>query len=123
MLAFKLYWNLEWPIHWRLGGAEGISYARDVTNLEQRNMDKNGYRESNLMNYLDVSLDLNLGDLFNTNAIRDLWFGYSPHHRSSIFETSSAFGRIRGGRATTIRCICSTAGRHERPVWVMGSGL
>ena len=97
VLAFKLYWNLEWPIRWRLGGAEGISYARDVTNLEQREMDKKGYRESNLMNYLDVSLDLNLGDLFNTNAMRDLWFGYSLHHRSSIFETSSAFGRIRGG--------------------------
>ena len=97
VLAFKLYWNLEWPIRWRLGGAEGISYARDVTNLEQRNMDQKGYRESNLMNYLDVSIDLNLGDLFNANSMRDLWFGYSLHHRSSIFETSSAFGRIKGG--------------------------
>ncbi len=29
--------------------------------------------------------------------LRDLWFGYSLHHRSSIFETSSAFGRIKGG--------------------------
>ena len=97
VLAFKLYWNLEWPIRWRLGGAEGISYAKDVTNLEQRNMDQKGYRESNLMNYLDVSIDLNLGDLFNANSMRDLWFGYSLHHRSSIFETSSAFGRIKGG--------------------------
>ena len=97
VLAFKLYWNLEWPIRWRLGGAEGISYVREVTNLEQRNMDQKGYRESNLMNYLDVSIDLNVGDLFNADSVRDLWFGYSLHHRSSIFETSSAFGRIKGG--------------------------
>jgi outer membrane protein len=97
VLAFKLYWNLEWPIRWRLGGAEGISYVKDITNLEQREMDNKGYRPSNLMNYLDVSIDLNLGDLFNAHAVRDLWFGYSLHHRSSIFETSSAFGRIKGG--------------------------
>ncbi len=97
VLAFKLYWNLEWPIRWRLGGAEGISYVRDITNLEQREMDNKGYRASNLMNYLDVSIDLNVGDLFNAQSVRDLWFGYSLHHRSSIFETSSAFGRIKGG--------------------------
>ena len=40
---------------------------------------------------------MDLGDPFNANALRDLWFGYSLHHRSSSFETSSAFGRIRGG--------------------------
>ena len=97
VLALKFYWNLEWPIRWRLGGAEGVSYVKDVTNLEQREMDNKGYRASNLMNFLDVSIDLNVGDLFNAASVRDLWFGYSLHHRSSIFETSSAFGRIRGG--------------------------
>jgi outer membrane protein len=97
VLALKLYWNLKWPIQWRLGGAEGVSYVKDITNLEQRSMDRKGYRPSNLMNYLDVSIDLNIGDLFNANSMRDLWFGYSLHHRSSIFETSSAFGRISGG--------------------------
>ena len=45
----------------------------------------------------DVSIDLNVGDLFRADSVRNLWFGYSLHHRSSIFETSSAFGRIRGG--------------------------
>lgn len=97
VLAFKLYWNLEWPIRWRLGAAEGISYVKDITNLEQREMDSKGYRASNLMNYLDISVDLNIGDLFRADVMRDLWFGYSLHHRSSIFETSSAFGRIKGG--------------------------
>jgi outer membrane protein len=97
VLALKLYWNLEWPIRWRLGGAEGVSYAKDVPNMEQREMDNKGYRASNLLNFIDVSIDLNVGDLFNANSMRDLWFGYSLHHRSAIFETSSAFGRIKGG--------------------------
>jgi outer membrane protein len=97
ILAMKLFWNIKWPIQWRLGAAEGVSYVKDVTNMEQREMDNNGYRASNAMNFIDVSIDLNIGDLFNATAMRDLWFGYSLHHRSSIFETSSAFGRIKGG--------------------------
>ena len=65
--------------------------------MEQREMDKKGYRSSNLLNFIDLSIDLNVGDLFNANSMRELWFGYSLHHRSAIFETSSAFGRIKGG--------------------------
>ena len=97
VLALKLFWNIKWPIEWRLGAAEGISYAREITNIEQREMDNKGYRASNLLNFIDVSIDFNVGDLFNSRPLRNLWFGYSLHHRSAIFETSSAFGRIKGG--------------------------
>lgn len=97
VLAMKFYYNIKWPIHWRLGFAEGISYAREITNLEQREMDHKEYRASNLLNFIDISIDCNLGDLFKVNAMRTLWLGYSLHHRSAIFETSSAFGRIKGG--------------------------
>jgi outer membrane protein len=97
VLALKLYWNIKWPIDWRLGAAEGISYVKEITNLEQREMDNKGYRASNLLNFIDVSIDLSVGDLFGANKLRDLWLGYSLHHRSAIFETSSAFGRIKGG--------------------------
>ena len=31
------------------------------------------------------------------NDMNDWYFGIGIHHRSSIFESSSAFGRIRGG--------------------------
>ena len=40
---------------------------------------------------------MNLGDIFRSEALQNLWVGYSIHHRSGIFQTSSAFGRIRGG--------------------------
>ncbi len=97
ILGIKAYYNIKWPVHWRLGFAEGISYIETVSNLEQREMDRKGYRSSNLMNYLDFTADFNLGDTFNAQSINDLYFGIGVHHRSSIFETSSAFGRIKGG--------------------------
>lgn len=97
VLGIKAYYNIHWPIHWRFGFAEGISYIQNVSNIEQREMDRKGYRSSNLMNYLDFTIDFSLGDAFNTVAINDLYFGVGIHHRSSIFESSSAFGRIKGG--------------------------
>lgn len=97
VLGIKAYYNFNWPVHWRIGAAEGISYIEVVSNIEQREMDRKGYRSSNLMNYLDFTADFSLGDTFGARSIDDLYFGIGVHHRSSIFESSSAFGRIKGG--------------------------
>lgn len=97
VLGIKAYFNIKWPVLWRIGLAEGISYIETVSDLEQREMDRKGYRSSNLMNYLDITADLSLGDTFGVKSMNDLFFGVGIHHRSSIFESSSAFGRIKGG--------------------------
>ncbi|WP_229360264.1 MipA/OmpV family protein [Ferrimonas sediminicola] len=97
VLAIKAYYTLNWPLRWRIGVAEGLSYISRPTYIERTELEEKGYRPSKLMNYLDFSLDLNLGDLFQSAALERVWFGWSIHHRSSIFETSSAFGRIKGG--------------------------
>ncbi len=97
VLGIKLYYNINWPVRWRIGLAEGLSYIETASNIEQREMDKKGYRASELMNYLDITLDFSLGDTFGVNSMNDLYFGVGVHHRSSIFETSSSFGRIKGG--------------------------
>ena len=97
VLGIKAYYTINWPVDWRLGFAEGLSYIETVSNIEQREMDRKGYRSSNLMNYLDFTLDFSLGDTFGVSSINDLYFGVGIHHRSSIFETSSSFGRIKGG--------------------------
>lgn len=60
-------------------------------------MDEKGYLPSNLMNYLDFSLDINIGDLFRQEHLTGLYFGYAIHHRSAIFGSASQFGRISGG--------------------------
>ncbi|MCJ7556520.1 MAG: MipA/OmpV family protein [Gammaproteobacteria bacterium] len=97
VLGIKAYYNLHWPMHWRFGFAEGISYIRDISNLEQREMDYKGYRTSNLMNYLDFTLDADLSPWLLKDSGRALYLGIGVHHRSSIFEQSSSFGRIKGG--------------------------
>ena len=97
VLGVKAFYNINWPVHWRFGLAEGLSYIETVSNIEQREMDKKGYRSSNLMNYIDVTLDFSLGDTFGVREMNDMYFGVGIHHRSSIFESSSAFGRIKGG--------------------------
>ncbi|GAA4893378.1 MipA/OmpV family protein [Ferrimonas pelagia] len=97
VLALKAYYTFTWPIRWRFGAGEGLSYVKDITHIEQIEMDRKGYRPSKLMNYVDISLDVNMGDLLGWSKLDNLWLGYSLHHRSSIFETSSQFGRIKGG--------------------------
>jgi len=97
VLAMKLYYTFNWPIAWRFGCGEGLSYASEITYIEAEDMKDKGYTPSNLMNYLDLSLDLNLGELLRAKSLEDLWLGYYIHHRSGMFETSSLFGNIKGG--------------------------
>jgi len=96
VLAIKAYYTLKLPVRFRLGVAEGLSYVRDITYIEGTELDKKGYEPSNLLNYLDFSLDMHLGDIFG-KKLDKVWLGYSIHHRSAIFETASHFGRIKGG--------------------------
>ncbi len=97
VLAFKLFYTIKLPVRVRLGAAEGLSFADGIPYVEASEMEKKGYRTSKLLNFLDFSLGLNLGDLFRAKSLTDLWLGYSIHHRSGIFETNSVFGRIKGG--------------------------
>ncbi len=97
VLAIKAYYTINWPVRWRIGAAEGLSYASDVTYIEDSEMERKGYRPSELMNFLDFSVDINLGDIFKVKALNETWLGYSIHHRSAIFESASQFGRIKGG--------------------------
>ncbi len=96
-LGIKAYYTIHWPVRWRLGFAEGISYISDVSYIERIEMEEKGYSPSKLMNAIDFSVDINLGDIFNTKALKGTWLGYGIHHRSSIFESASQFGRIKGG--------------------------
>ena len=97
VLAVKFYYTIKWPTQWRLGFAEGLSYLDRIPYLEEKDMQEKGYRPSQLLNFLDFSIDLSLGHLLRVQWMEDLWLGYSIHHRSGIYSKSSAFGRISGG--------------------------
>ncbi len=95
--AIKAYYTVNWPFKWRLGVAEGLSYINNVTYIENKELTEKGYKPNSLLNYIDLSLDFNVGDMLNVNKLNNIWLGYSMHHRSAIFETSSQFGRMKGG--------------------------
>lgn len=97
ILAFKAYYTFPLPWRLRLGIAEGISYADSLTFYEKTELEEKQVRESKLLNYIDFSLDLNMGDVFKSDRLEDLWLGGAIHHRSGIFGTSSAFGDVSGG--------------------------
>ncbi|WP_409202749.1 MipA/OmpV family protein [Vibrio alfacsensis] len=97
VVAIKAYYTFNWPTQWRFGVAEGMSYIDNITYIEGTEMEEKGYTASNLLNYLDFSFDVNVGDLFNQKDWENMWVGYSLHHRSAIFESASQFGRIKGG--------------------------
>ena len=86
--SFKIYFNLI--AHLRLGMATGFSYITQTTYIERWANEKDGYdRTSQLMNYLDLSLDYAITE--------DIALGYSVHHRSGIFESVQSYGQIKGG--------------------------
>ena len=95
--SIKAYYTFELGSRCRFGIGEGLSYVTKLTYIEQAEMNEKGYRGSKLLNYLDFSLDTNIGDLLHKPSLKQLWLGYGIHHRSGIFEASSAFGRIKGG--------------------------
>ena len=97
VLGIKADYTIKWPVRWRVGLAEGLSYASQISYIERTELEAKGYRPSKLLNYLDVTLDINIGDIFNSSSWQNTWLGYSIHHRSGIFESGSQFGRIKGG--------------------------
>jgi outer membrane protein len=94
--ALKIYYTLPLDyINMRLGLGEGLSYIEDITYIENLDGEEKGYEMSNLNFFLDLSVDINLD--FIDKELDNLWLGLGVHHRSSVFETSSLFGRIKGG--------------------------
>lgn len=97
VIAVKAYYTFRWPVRVRLGIAEGLSYAVQIPYVERAKLEGRGRQPSKFLNYLDISIDVNAGDLFGTSSGRNVWIGYAIHHRSGIFETGSQFGHLEGG--------------------------
>lgn len=97
VLGFKSYYTI--PILWRirLGAAEGISYIDSFSYYEENSIITDNQKPSRFLNYVDLSIDLNLGDVFRSKTIESLWLGYGIHHRSGIGGNSSTFGNVSGG--------------------------
>ncbi len=95
VVSIKAYYTIPLPWRLRIGAAEGVSLVTQVPAREAENIQN--YVPSEYLNYLDFSFGLNIGDIFNSESLEKVWFGYYIHHRSAIFETAQQFGRIKGG--------------------------
>ncbi len=96
----KAYWKgFPWSrwVRTRLGFGEGISYAWRVLRVEREEARKHDRNTSRLLNYLDVSIDLNAGDLFRARRLDRCWLGFLIDHRSGAFGLIDIFGRANGG--------------------------
>lgn len=95
-IAFKIYYTIPLPWRIRLGAAEGFSWVSDITYLERRDGELEGYKSSKFLNHLETSIELSLGDIFGPD-LEPFWFGTGVHHRSAIYLLSSQYGRQEVG--------------------------
>jgi len=66
----------------RVGFGEGFSYTNAIVKVELLEaQDENG-KNSKFLNYLDLSIDFNIGKIFNQS---NLYMGFLIKHRSGIF--------------------------------------
>ncbi len=93
------YYGFPWSQHvrTRIGFGAGVSYAQRVPFVEARDQFNRGRSSSKLLNYLDLSADVSIGDLIGIKSMRETYMGIGVSHRSGIFGTSHLLGNVSGG--------------------------
>jgi outer membrane protein len=100
VLAFKaLYREFPWSdrIETRIGLGHGLSYAGGIPVLERQKAEEKNRRTSRLLNYLEFSVDVSVGDILRSRRLDKLFFGWSVHHRSGVFASADLFDNTYGG--------------------------
>ncbi|MFT5731278.1 MAG: outer membrane protein [Desulforhopalus sp.] len=97
ILGFKFFYTIPLPWRVRFGATEGISYIDSITYYEDNSIATDNFSPSRLLNYVDLSIDVNIGDILHSTTLKDLWLGYAIHHRSGIGGSSTTFGNLSGG--------------------------
>jgi len=93
------YWGFPWSgrVRTRIGFGGGVSYAQRVPFVEARDQAGRGRNTSKLLQYLDPTVDLSVGDLFGSKELRETYFGLGVSHRSGIFGMAQIFDNVNGG--------------------------
>ena len=85
-LYVKIYWNIDFLSNRvRLGFGEGISYTSDILYYEKQEAIQNKDTNSKFLNYIDFSLDIDIGRLVRYEPLKDTYLGVVVKHRSGIF--------------------------------------
>jgi len=93
------YYGFPWSdkVRTRLGFGAGVSYAQRVPYVEARDLLRRGDNTSRVLNYLDPTIDVSVGDLIGSRALKETYFGVGASHRSGIFGSSRLLGNVNGG--------------------------
>jgi len=93
------YWGFPWSerVRTRIGFGGGLSYAQSVPFVEARDQALRGRNTSKLLQYLDPTVDVSVGDLFGSRNLRETYFGLGVSHRSGLFGMSQLFDNVNGG--------------------------
>lgn len=91
------YTGFPWSDHvkTRLGLGVGVSMAQRVPYTEVSS--QVGKSTSKLLSYLDPTIDISLGDLIGSRALKETYLGFGVSHRSGIFGSSRLLGNVDGG--------------------------
>jgi outer membrane protein len=65
--------------------------------VEARDQAIRGRNTSKLLQYLDPTVDVSVGDLFGSRELRETYFGLGVSHRSGIFGMAQIFNNVNGG--------------------------
>ena len=91
------YHGFPWSdrVKTRLGLGLGLSAAQRVPYTEVSS--QAGKTTSRLLQYLDPTLDISLGDLLGVRSLKETYVGFGVSHRSGIFGASRLLGNVNGG--------------------------
>ncbi len=94
-----VYSGFPWShrVKTRLGFGAGVSAAQRSPYIEASSLAAEGKTSSRLLQYLDPTLDVSLGDLIGSRALKDTYIGFGVSHRSGIFGASRLLGNVSGG--------------------------
>jgi outer membrane protein len=93
------YYGFPWSdyVRTRVGFGAGLSVASQIPYVEARDQARRERGTSRLLNYLEPTVDVNLGDIVRVKALTDTYLGFGVSHRSGIFGQSRALGNVNGG--------------------------
>lgn len=97
---FKSFWyGFPWRdrVKTRIGIGSGLSYAERIPTIEARDQARRGENTNKLITYLDPTIDVSLGDLIGSRALKHTFVGLGVSHRSGIFGLSRLLGNVDGG--------------------------
>ncbi|MFK5937320.1 MAG: hypothetical protein QM497_02885 [Sulfurimonas sp.] len=96
MLAYiKAYYNINFlDNRVRFGFGEGLSYTTSLLEAERYEAELENESTSKFLNYLDISVDFDIGKLINYKPMHETYFGVLLKHRSGIF---GLINNVKGG--------------------------